>query len=298
MKFATGLAVCAVASVVAIAAPASAQSTQLDSAAAENDAKVRVNLAGRQRMLSQRMSKAVCLLNQGIEADTQADILNGSRNDFSVVLKALGSKDEELGLVTSERSSRVFRGIAEVEDIWSRFDGAIGTMIENGDFGNAGAEVVFTESEPLLGKMNDLVSTIEQLHANPAEMMAAEGLAINIAGRQRMLTQKMGKELCLVFAGWGGDVTQTTLAKTMKMFEVSHTALEQGNPAVGISAPPTPEIEAALQQLGTDWQALRPVIEAAINGDDLSQDDIARYARDGDALLRNMNAIVGMYEQL
>ncbi len=63
----------------------------------------------------------------------------------------------------------------------------------------------------------------------------SDGLVINLAGRQRMLSQRMTKELFICFekAGASKDFsnTKTSLLNTMKIFDITLTALRDGKEA-------------------------------------------------------------------
>jgi len=69
--------------------------------------------------------------------------------------------------------------------------------------------------------------------------------SINIAGRQRMLSQRLAKEAMLVSQQ---AETQDTVEKTIKLFEQSHHALLDGNKDLGIQAV---KDKAIIQQLKT-----------------------------------------------
>ncbi len=59
----------------------------------------------------------------------------------------------------------------------------------------------------------------------------ADGTVINLAGKQRMLTQKMSKEVFLLSAG---SNTRGALLKTMALFEKTLTGLVHGDKKMGL----------------------------------------------------------------
>lgn len=260
------------------------------------DAKKRVNIAGRQRMLTQRMTKAVCMTALGVMPDYHQDVLNNAHSDFAKALHGLRHSDESIGLLVEETNSRVLVGLEKVEDQWATFNASMSTILETGDFGVQKADVVYKENMPLLKKMNETVSLIEQAYANPNEMLLGNAVAINIAGRQRMLTQKMGKEFCLINLGWNVEAQREALNGTISLFETSHSALLNGAPTYGIIAPPTEGIRQALTDLGARWEALKPTVVKMIEGSDVSAAELDHFAEENDTLLREMHAIVGLYE--
>ncbi|MEM8788519.1 MAG: type IV pili methyl-accepting chemotaxis transducer N-terminal domain-containing protein [Pseudomonadota bacterium] len=213
------------------------------------DAKVRVNVAGRQRMLTQRMTKASCMIALGVERDFHMQMLEASHADFAKALAALEHGDSDLRITEPENNSKVLRGLELVKSHWTPVDDAIRGMMGADDFAGTRAEVLYAENMPLLVEMNEVVSLIEQAHANPGQMLLASAVAINIAGRQRMLSQRIGKEFCQLVLRWNTETVSTALRETIGLFEASHGALANGMQAAGIIAPPTDEIGNALDAL-------------------------------------------------
>ncbi|MEM1382381.1 MAG: type IV pili methyl-accepting chemotaxis transducer N-terminal domain-containing protein [Pseudomonadota bacterium] len=262
-----------------------------------SDAKRRVNLAGRQRMLTQRMTKAACMITLKVEVPFHTEMLQASHRDFAKALAALELGDPGLRVYGQETNSRVLTGLADVKSHWDGFDQPLREMMGTGQFGGQRADEIFQRNMPLLKRMNEVVSLIEQVHANPNEMLLANAVAINIAGRQRMLSQKIGKEFCQVMLGWNAEETKAALEKTISVFETSHGALASGLPAAGIIPPPTKEIRLALDAFEKRWMTLKSLMQGLIAGT-AGPDDLQVFARENDTLLKQMHAIVGMYEKV
>src|SRR5262249_54452830 len=92
----------------------------------------------------------------------------------------------------------------------------------------------------------------------PAHVAQSEfSVAINIAGRQRMYSQKMTKEF--LFAALGIDAAQNkkNAAATVALFEDNQKLLLAGDAERGLPAPPTDDIKKQLQDVGAQWSALR-----------------------------------------
>lgn len=91
-----------------------------------------------------------------------------------------------------------------------------------------------------------LTGTITMLFAlgNSAE-------TINMAGRQRMLSQKLGKEVLLVKQG---AMRSEQMQKTIALFESSLSKLQQGDKKLGIEAVTEQHIKAQLKLVQGHWQ--------------------------------------------
>ena len=140
--------------------------------------------------------------------------------------------------------------------------------------------------------------------------MESDGTVINVAGRQRMLSQRIGKQaLQLQTSLASGQQSQTTeLARKLKssldLWVSSHYGLYDRDPGMGLAGKNSAEIDEAYRDVGADVQAVKAIVEnliAASAGGDTSlgpaaSADIGRtvvaYA---DAYLPRMNDIVAMH---
>ncbi|MBA1332171.1 chemotaxis protein, partial [Candidatus Endoriftia persephone str. Guaymas] len=98
----------------------------------------------------------------------------------------------------------------------------------------------------------------------------ADSTVINIAGRQRMLTQKFTKELFDDLGRSRSEQSVRSTDKTKKLFEVSLAALRDGGETFSdlgmkkpLSLPPNQneEIEAKLAVVANQWSALQVAAE-------------------------------------
>lgn len=101
------------------------------------------------------------------------------------------------------------------------------------------------------------------------EQQKSDGTVVNIAGRQRMLTQKFTKEFFLAYQQAQAGKTaldRSQLDKTERLFEISLTALSDGGETFddpGMTQPlqlpgtQSPEIRQQLEQVAELWQSLK-----------------------------------------
>ena len=119
--------------------------------------------------------------------------------------------------------------------------------------------------------------------------MSVSPETINVAGAQRMLSQKMTKEALLLRAE---ALPRATLDATMAQFDQAHRDLLAGNRARNISALSAPGIQAQMKHVGDLWQRFRQQLERLAGS--AEQVDLAALEAQSSELLREMNKAVGM----
>lgn len=132
-----------------------------------------VNLAGRERMLSQRMVKAYLMLGQGIAADDARTILQGSIKQFESQLAALKA---------FQPTPTVRSAIANLEGAWKKCK----PLLVAGP-SKAGAAELYDVNETLQQAAHSVTVAYENVTLAPLDHL------VGIAGRQRMLSQRMAK---------------------------------------------------------------------------------------------------------
>jgi len=113
---------------------------------------------------------------------------------------------------------------------------------------------------------------------------------LDMAGAQRMLSQKMVKEALLAAQGIGsaGDMEET-----VRQFEASHRLLLQGDPARGIAPVEVATAKQHLQRVDQIWQRFRPAVVALAAGATSNTTvDLIAIAADAKAILAETNEVV------
>ena len=155
------------------ASPSFVHAEALPAAAAKMDTASAVSMAGRQRMLSQRIVKAYLMLGQGIATDEARTILQGSIKQFESQLAVLKAFQPTPG---------VRRAIVNLEDAWTKFKALLTAAP-----GKAGAVALYDANETLQQAAHSVTLAYEEVAASPLDHL------VSIAGRQRMLSQRMAK---------------------------------------------------------------------------------------------------------
>jgi len=85
----------------------------------ESGGSARINLAGKLRMLSQRIPAAACAVKAGLVADESQAVLDGAVAEFHQILAALEFGDDSIGVFGAEERARTLRVIQELH---TKFD--------------------------------------------------------------------------------------------------------------------------------------------------------------------------------
>lgn len=260
------------------------------------EASLRVNIAGRQRMLSQRMSKAACFAHIGIDEEAHGAMLNDSLALFRLSHKALVDGDADIGL-GAENIPKAIESLAVVDTRWGKFFEQVWVVTSAKQKDGDQIATLDTVGLSLLHDMNDAVHTIASGYGDLLDdMPMINSITIDVAGRQRMLTQKAAKEFCLIEAGIDVEANRAKLAETITLFSNTLEALINGMPGVVI-APPSDEILTKLRAIKTEWAAPYAVFSQISNGLQPCCDEQSReIGVQVELVLILMNQAVKMYE--
>ncbi|MEA3276992.1 MAG: type IV pili methyl-accepting chemotaxis transducer N-terminal domain-containing protein [Pseudomonadota bacterium] len=258
-------------------------------AATKEEMGVTINLAGKQRMLTQKMSKEALLIAKGIDADANKASLEKTAALFDTTLAGLAAGDASLGLPETTDPA-ILEQLEVVRGQWVEFKGSIGAVL-GGDTSTAVSDQIAQQNLPLLKEMNKAVQMYTK--ASGSTLDPAVATTINLAGKQRMLTQKMTKELLLVANGIDADTNKANLAKTVALFQRTLTGLLDGDADLGLPGTKDQAIRDQLAAVQGLWDQYKPVLDAV----DTSDAGLAKAAKLNLPLLKEMNITVKMYEQ-
>ncbi|MFC4670309.1 type IV pili methyl-accepting chemotaxis transducer N-terminal domain-containing protein [Seohaeicola nanhaiensis] len=252
------------------------------------DLRRQVNLAGRQRMLSQQIVMMLCMAHQGVKPAETGAAARVAIRDFDRVLKGLRHGDADLGLPV-ETHPDVLRHLAAVETLWPQFRGRAQAVSDA-----AGLAELRAIAPDIVARMNDAVQAISA--SGTTGENAELSKVVDVAGRQRMFLVRIAMETCLGAAGIDVEAERARAAASMDVFETSLAQLREGDSAAGIIAPPVWEIEAMLELVHADWLKMKDLIrQAQAAGDAAVLNSLLEQTQ---KTLANMNETVWMYENL
>ncbi len=132
-----------------------------------------------------------------------------------------------------------------------------------------------------------------------------DGAVINVAGRQRMLTQRMSKDAMMVYAGVSKDAALKEMKLARDLFDVSLNALINGGPTyadLGMTekTPPLPPASGApleqLKKVKNLWEPFKEAVDRVEQSGGTDKEAIQYIADNNNTLLAEMNKAVGLFQ--
>jgi hypothetical protein len=266
-------------------------------AEARRDAQHRINVSGRQRMLSQRIAKAACLaawdpaINQHLREMSEAHTL------FNTSMKALAEGSAGSGFALERDGPAIFRTAVQFA---RQYDAAVE------EFAPAfpakpyqeELEMIYELSLPFLVGLNDAVEYIEAQHRDGHLIRQGLATALNVSGRQRMLSQKMAKELCMLASGYKAQETRAHLEGSIALFLSSHEALKRDLMQMKLDQKDAIALSAQLGLIERRWQESSEIYIRVSTGGTPSSQDVSDIAAKNDTFLGELDRAVLLYEAI
>ncbi len=228
-----------------------------------------INKAGRQRMLAERIVKAYALV--GLEVQTSRH-----KKQLATAIKLFETQLVELDAYAPNQE--IADGLDKVHKLWSPFKELASAPVSKG-----GAQALLEINDELLGAAHQVVLMLERLSGSPA------GRLVNLAGRQRMLSQRLAKFYMIRAWGIAGVDTRAKMKIAVGEFEVALSA------ELTVSHKNTPEIQSELQKATKQWSLYKRGLKLESDSGDYIPIIMAVTSEN---LLTILNKITGLYEKL
>ncbi len=220
-----------------------------------------VNRAGQLRMLSQRLAKLYLLRLAGL----------GQKRFLQALQESVQRTDDHLQWLSRKLEAELHsQWVAPLQTVWQAFKAQLDAPLEESRWAslNELAETLLSGAEQLTAALETL-GGLAPLHI------------LNIAGRQRMLSQRYAKNALLLQAGTGpeAEALQLEMGELRERFEVSLARLN----SVPLS---TPDIRERLDTAGLCWrQMLHTAQPAAAQSASERKERLERLAVASETLL-------------
>ncbi len=237
-----------------------------------------INMAGKQRMLSQKIAKTHLLITKGMNTDDMLAELNSSIFIF----------EKQFGILSENTENATLKAhLKKVEEIWVEFK-----QIAVSPNSLTNSQNILKLNTKLLNVCHDLVLNIEaafkdgkQLQSKNSEQLVE---VINISGKQRMLSQR----ICLYYTALhlfpdNKSEYQEILSKVFDEFNLVMDNLIINEHGIGIK-----EIKEELNAAKNIWSALQLNKTNVINNKDILE-NVFKTTND---LTTRFNKITGIYE--
>lgn len=240
---------------------APAKTSQITMAAA-------INKAGRQRMLSQRMVKFYCQIGQQV-------LVEKSKKQLTESIELFDTQLQELKQFAP--SPEIQAAVVKMETAWGPFKEIVSKVPTKED-----GKKLIGISEELLQAAQKTTLLLQDAAGTPA------GRLVNIAGRQRMLSQRMAKFYMQKRRGFNTSEVTDGL-------EQAHNEFKGALQELIASPQNTPAIKKELELAKMQWV----FFENAIAQDSAQDSTFAvNVATSSERILEVMDRVTGMYEKL
>ncbi len=188
-----------------------------------------INIAGKQRMLSQRIAKAYIFYGKGIRPEKTRQQILDSINEFNRGYETLKKYVSLQGV----QDMLVFIDLARNE---------LNLLVKE-PYSKENASLILDYTETILEGSQDIVNRLEESSELKKEAI------VSLAGRQRMLTQRIAKFYMAYQSGFKDDNTAEQLRASVKEFEQAQATLRG-------SKLNTPAIKKELSKVDRLWNVV------------------------------------------
>ncbi len=257
----------------------------------KNSLRKLVNISGKQRMLTQRISKLALQCALGLKRQESCQAMQRYKDMYAHAIVLFIKGDPKEG-IDPTKSRKILRQIKQIYTQWKPFAEQVDALAKSHGRNNKALLYILRHEQALLQASDKLVKLYEQSDRSHNPIEKARLHIVNIAGRQRMLTQKMTKEK-LLWQMLKSEKQKAKMEETIALFEKSLRGLVAGDGTMGLPKVTNPKIKAQLKKVESLWRELKPLYLKA----GLSTSELNTLIEKNPVLLAKMHRAVGMIEE-
>ena len=243
-----------------------------------NQARERIVIAGRQRMLAETMAGKLCVAEFGIAPELNLNRVYVSWNIFSWYHLGIRTGNTQLEL-DAEQNRNVLAAWRKLDLEWQVLrelyrPALSGRRVIGSDF-----NTTMEKTQHVAEEASTLVAIIRSAYAKD---LGAQGfgsaLLIDLYERQRMLGARIAKDVCLISRGDSSTARLEGLTQTIEIFNLSLDAFQNGREDVGVPKPPNPQIAQSLLDAQTHWRPVSAFAYASAIGQKLGPVELGEFS--------------------
>jgi hypothetical protein len=256
----------------------------------------RILAAGKLSFLTEKVAKATVLLSMEAEVERDLNELQEAHDEFDDILLGFKEGKGSSG-VDRERFYAVNTVLKDVANLWAPYRAAVEEIIAAKSVDDAHLKMIVGNDEVLEEACQVVVHRLEQAYGE-VDIDASLALALDFAGRQRMITQKVCKEIALAATGNEAQEHHEKFKKnTTKFGKIVDALISGGNEYITMAKPPSNAALKALTQVQGHWAELQPTVAALDSVEVPSLDDVVHFCAEMDVLEAESEKAVLAYEE-
>lgn len=259
------------------------------------DTSERLNFVDRQLMLNEMMAKSICYTDMRVDRKKHRNQLALAQFVFKETLQNLISGNEALQ-IQPETDFKLRSAIGKLQGAWLNYTSTI-TSWSNARWGRKlFALKAYEVNEDFNTKLLKTIEDYRQSLLTDGAISKSAVAGLLLAGRQRMLTQKISKEFCQIATGLNVEPSRKLLSQSLSQFEASADKLIKGDKELGLYDEPPGEVIDSIEKARSVFATVEPILVKAAAGSQPSEDDLEFVANANDELLKHWVTTVSIYQ--
>lgn len=271
-----------------------AQTTDLQTTVEYEGSRIRVNLSGRLRHITQEVAASSCSLVAGFDREVSMGRLVSSRTEFNNLFTSLAHGNTRLGIPSREDASRVKTGLTALLKVWASTSVTTLKMLTADELDAYGVTIAANTLE-----QSDVTQALSEEfiaeYVNPSELFAADALTVSIAGRQLQLIRQMERQSCGVLSGNARFGNRADLEASADVFQKSLNAMRDGLTEAGVIAPPNDSIRDQIGKVADLWDVQRAALLSDLATTDDAEENWTNLTSNYDELFDASERLVSLY---